>query len=110
MFSAFSREHAVRLENASILKGMLQAGILSDKAVNKSAILTYMCMYIYVYIVSWVHCNDTRYIKILFLYYLSVTACLGQRHSFHKIETSLYIHVHVHVHVCVCVDNTTVHS
>ena len=101
MFSAFSREHAVRLENASILKGMLQAGILSDKAVNKSAILTYVymytCIYMYVYIVSWIHCNDTCYINFYTTVYLSVTACLGQGHSFHTNKTSLYIHVHVHV-------------
>ena len=35
---AFSREHTIRLENACVLKGILQVGIASDKAINKLVI------------------------------------------------------------------------
>ena len=32
---AFSREHTIRLENACVLKSILQASVISDKALNK---------------------------------------------------------------------------
>ena len=34
-FVAFSREHSVRLENASVLKGLIQNNVVGDKAIAK---------------------------------------------------------------------------
>ena len=60
---AFSREHSIRLENASVLKAIFQSGLVSGSVINKLVIM-YMrvhmyntftctcmclCMYMYVY-------------------------------------------------------------